>query len=706
MDAGRIKAILESEIDDSIGYIESETTEERTRALEYYLRAPYGNEIEGRSKIVTGEVAEAIDGALPQLMRVFTTSEDIVVFEPASEEDIEAAQQATDYCNYVFYKDNPGLITLHNWMKDALLQKVGVVKAYWYAEEEVEKDSYAGLTDPELMMLLADGSLEVVSQSTYNDPNYLPPAGTLLGELQVPVLHDVTVKRVKKSGCIKIENIPPEEFLISKAAKTVQDAPFVAHRRLIPRGELLEMGYDKGVVEDLAAYSDLEFNEERVARFPRGEQPDQTNTIDPAMQLLEVYECYIRMDADEDGYPELRRIVYCASEILEDKEADYIPFHSLCPLPVPHKFFGQSLADRTMDIQLIKSTITRQMLDNLYLTNNTRMGAVEGQVNYDDLLNSAPGGIVRLKNPQAVVPLTVQSNVAQAFPMLEYLDNVQAKRTGVSDAQQGLNPDILTNVTAAAVAAMTQASTGKLELIARIFAETGMKSLFKSILALCIKYQDKPRIVRMRGKFVPFDPRGWKADYDVTVHVGLGTGNREQQLAMLQMVLAKQEQILTQFGPNNPLVTVGQYRETLSKMIEAAGFKNADAFFKVVTPEVEQMLAQPQPQAPDPNIEATKMLMQVEQEKTQAKAQIEAAKLDLQRQQLEAEYTKKGMEMQQKAEREMAELRIKEAEVAVKQLQAILAMDIADEDMRNKQADIVLKTIRELGNLTGKGMAL
>ena len=704
MDAGRIKAILEGEIDDSIGYIESETTEERTRALEYYLRQPYGNEREGRSQIVTGEVAEAIDGALPQLMRVFTTTDDIVVFEPASEEDIEAAQQATDYCNYVFYKDNPGLIILHNWMKDALLQKVGVVKAYWYAEEEVEKTAYESLTDPELAMLLLDGSLEVVSQSTYNDPNYLPPAGTLLGELQVPVLHDVTVKRVKKSGCIKIENVPPEEFLISKAAKTIEDAPFVAHRRLIPRGELIEMGYPKSVVDDLAAYNDLEFNEERVARYPRGEQPDQDQVIDTAMQPLEVYECYIRMDEDEDGYPELRRIVYCASEILEDEEADYVPFHSLCPLPIPHKFFGQSLADRTMDIQLIKSTVTRQMLDNLYLTNNTRIGAVEGQVNYDDLLNSAPGGIIRMKNPNAVVPMAVQSNVAQAFPMLEYLDNVQAKRTGVSDAQQGLNPDILSNVTAAAVAAMTQASTGKLELIARIFAETGVKSLFKSILALCIKYQDKPRIVRMRGKFVPFDPRGWKADYDVSIHVGLGTGNKEQQLAMLQMIMAKQEQILTQFGANNPLVTVGQYRETLAKFIEAAGFKNADAFFKTVTPEVEAMLAQPQEPQPDPNTQAAQMLMQVEREKNEAKSQIEAAKLDLQRQQMEAEFTRKGIEIAQKAEQQKTELRIREAEVAVKQLQAILAMDIADEDMRNKQADIVLKAIRELGNLTNKGM--
>jgi len=710
MDSGRIKSIIEAEIQNSIGWLQSETTTERTRAMQYYLRYPYGNEVEGRSKIVTGEVAEAIDGALPQLMRVFTSTDDIVVFEPVEPNDVDAAKQATEYCNYVFYKDNDGLLILHNWMKDALMQKVGVVKCYWESEEEVHKEKFVDLTDDELALLLQDGELEVTAHSSRPDPNVQLPEGVDAEQAQamgapIPMLHTVKVKKTKRSGKVCIENVPPEEFLISKGAKSIHDDTFKAHRRLFTRSELIEMGYDRDVVDSLPSYDDLTFNQERVARYPQGEQPSMQPQLDFSQQLVELYECYIHIDENEDGEAELRRIVKAANEILEDEEVDYIPFHSLCPIPVPHKFFGQSLADRVMDVQLVKSTITRQMLDNLYLTNQSRVGAVEGQVNLDDLLNAAPGGVVRMKNPTAVVPLTVQSNVAQAFPMLEYFDNVQAKRTGVSDAQQGLNPDILENVTAAAVAAMTQASTGKLELIARIFAETGIKSLFKAVLALLIKYQDQPRMVRLGGKFVTFDPRAWKADYDVSIHVGLGTGNKEQQLAMLQMILAKQEQILSQFGANNPLVTVSQYRETLAKFIEAAGFKTADEFFKPITPEVEQMLAQPQPEKPDPNLEATKMLMQVEQEKTQAKAQIEAARLDLERQQLEAEFTRKGMEMQQKAEAERAQLRIKEAEVAVKQLQAILAMDIADEDMRNKQAEIVLKAIRELGNLAPQGMA-
>lgn len=708
MDSGRIKSILEAEIQNAIGWLQSETTTERTRAMNYYLRYPYGNEVEGRSKIVTGEVAEAIDGALPQLMRVFTSTDDIVEFEPVTEDDIQKAKQATEYCNYVFYKDNDGLLILHNWMKDALLQKVGIVKCYWESEEEVEKETFKDLTEDELAMLLADGEWEVKAHDSYPDPAVQLPEGVTAEQAMqmgapIPMLHTVKVKKTKKTGKVCIENVPPEEFLISKGAKSICDDTFKAHRRLLTRSELIEMGYSRDVVDDLAAYDDLTFNAERVARFPQGEQPRMQPQMDFSQQLIEIYECYCHIDENDDGHAELRRIVLSANEILSDEECDYIPFHALCPIPVPHKFFGQSLADRVMDVQLIKSTITRQMLDNLYLTNNTRVGAVEGQVNLDDLQNSTPGGIVRLKNPNAVVPMAVQSNIQQAFPMLEYFDGIQAKRTGVSDAQQGLNPDILSNVTATAIAAMTQASTGKLELIARIFAETGIKSLFKAILALLIKYQDKPRVVRIRGQFTPFDPREWKADYDVSIHVGLGTGSHEQQLAMLQMILQKQEQIFMQYGAANPLVAVSQYRETLAKMIEAAGFKSADAFFKTITPEQDAQLAQPQQQQPDPNLQSAQIIAQIEREKTQAKAQIEAAKLDLERQQLEAEFTRKGIELAQKADKERLELRIKEAEVAVKQMQAILAMDIADEDMRNKQADMVLKAIREIGNLMPQG---
>jgi hypothetical protein len=671
MDNGQLKAILENEIDNAIGYLDSETTQARTKALEFYLRQPYGNEVEGRSQIVTGEVAEAVDGALPQLVRVFTQSDDIVRFEPKNPGDEEGAKQATDYCNWVFYTQNPGFTILHNWFKDALLQKNGVVKCYWDESISVTKEEYRGLTDDELMMLMSDGSMEIVAQDTAITES----VDEMSGMPMVMQSHDVIVAKRVQSGKVKVENVPPEEFLISKRARSIADSPFVAHRKLIARSDLIAMGFDPEIVADLPSYNDLTFTDERVARYSRGEQPDEESSLDESMQEVEVYESYLMTDYDGDGIAEMRQVFYAGSEILSNVETDYNPFHSLCPIPVPHKFYGESLADRSMDIQLIKSTVVRQMLDNLYLSNNARVGAVEGQVNLDDLLSVTPGGVVRMKNPQAIVPLNVPSVIAQAFPMLQYLDDAQTKRTGVSDMQQGLNPDVLQNVTAAAVAATTAAAGGKIELIARIFAETGVKTLFQGILHLLCKYQDKPTLMRMRGKYIPVDPRLWSNQYDIDISVGLGTGSKAEHMTMLQMVLAKQEAILQQFGPANPLVSVGQYRNTLGRFIEAAGFTDSAEFFKEVTPEIDQQLAQPQQPQPDPAISAliqqSQAQIQIAQQKAQADiaaAQEKAmADIQLQREKAAAEIQlmreKTSAQMALKQQELEAEIQLKAAEL-------------------------------------------
>lgn len=707
----KLKAILDNEIDNAIGYLETETVEERRKALQYYLRDPYGNEIEGRSQIVTGEVAEAIDGALPQLIRVFTSADDVVRFEPVSPGDEPFARQATDYCNWVFYRDNEGFLILHNWFKDALLQKTGIVKAWWNDETKVTKEKYKNLTDDELVLLLEDDQLEIVGHEIIETQD----------EMGVMRSHNVKVQRKEGKGNVVIENVPPEEFLISKNARTIADSPFCAHRRMVTRSELIAMGFKKSLVETIPSGDRLVFSPERLARFDQSEQPDNEDSLDPMMEEVEVFECYVKTDYDEDGIAEMRRVLYAGQEILENEECDYVPFHSICPIPVPHKFYGQSLADRTMDLQLIKSTLTRQMLDNLYLTNNARVTAVEGQVNLDDLLTSTPGGVVRVKNPQAVNQLSVQSVAGQTFPMMEYLDNIQAKRTGVSDAQQGLNPDVLNNVTAAAVSAMMTAAAGKLELVARIFAETGLKSLMKGILHLVSKYQDKPRVLRLKGQYIQFDPRAWSNQYDVTINVGLGTGNRQEQLAMLQMIMQKQETILQGYGPANPLVSVGQYRETLARMIEAAGFKDTDTFFKPIPPEVDAQLSQPQQQQqqPDPAV----LLAQVEQQKAQLKAQsdaarlqadiqVETAKLQAEREQaiadiaiqqakLEIEREKNTIKLQLEQAKILSDNAVAQREMALSERQQVIAELEAAQDRMDKESEAAMTLNRVLMQLRG-----
>ena len=646
MDENKLKSIIDSEIWSALGYIQSETTGERQKALEYYLRRPYGNEVEGKSQIVTGEVAEAVDGALPQLIRVFTSSDSVVEFTPEHEGDQELADGATTYVNHVFYKDNDGFHILHNWFKDALLEKNGIVKVYWDDETNITKEEYKGLTDDEFALVMQDQEVDIVSHEEIiqQETNVDPITGETV--MHNVVNHNVKVRKTVRNGTVRVENIPPEEFIISKRARNIQDTPFCAHRKMLTRSELIAMGFEPNIVEGLNTADALEYSPERIARYTRGEQPTDMMSQDHSMQLVEVYECYIKVDYNDDGVAELRRIFYASNTILSDEDCDYIPFHSLCPLPIPHKFFGNSLADRTMDLQLIKSTVTRQILDNLYLTNNARVVAVEGQVNYDDLLTSTAGGVIRAKNINAVSQLNVANSAGQAFPMLEYLDSVQAKRTGVSDAQQGLSPDILQNATATAVATMSNAANAKLELIARIFAETGVKSLFQSIFRLLCKYQVQPRTLMINRKEVTFNPREWSEQYSISINVGLGTGSRTEQLATMQMILGKQEQILQGYGLNNPLVTLKQYRDTLAKFIHMAGFKDASTFLNDITEQQAQMLAQQDKPKVDPSVQAAQEIAQVEREKAQLKAQTEQAKLDLERQQMELDNARKQLELQ------------------------------------------------------------
>jgi len=284
--------------------------------------------------------------------------------------------------------------------------------------------------------------------------------------------------------------------------------------------------------------------------------------------------------------------------------------------------------------------------------------------------------------------------------MLQYLDDIQAKRSGVSDASQGLNPDILQNVTATAVNAMASAAQGKLELIARIFADTGVSSLFKGILHLVCKYQQKERILRINNKYVPFDPREWNTEYNITVNVGLGTGSKQEQLATMQMILDKQEQIIQGYGLNNPLVNLKQYRDTLAKFVQMAGFKDDSQFLMEVTEEQAQMLAQQQAQSQqqgDPQVQAAQALAQVEREKAQLKAQTDQAKLQLDREQMQLEAQQKALELQQREVQQTADL-------ALKELKIKLDANNAGEKTKTDQTKMIMDALEKINNIANRGM--
>jgi hypothetical protein len=665
VDKNKLKSIVDAEIRDAIGFLQTETNQARLKAAKYYQRELYGNEMEGKSQVVTSEVADTVDAMLPSLIRVFASSDNVAKFEPTRPEDEETAKQATDYCNWIFNKDNQGFLILHHWFKDALLQKNGIVKVLWDDKMDYSDEEYEDLTDDQITMLMQDDDLEVVSQKVEEEMGMGIDPMTGQPMQMVYKTTDIKVRRKNDKGRVHIENVPPEEFIVNKQTRTLDDCTFCAHRVFKTVSDLVASGYDEDVVKGLSSQDDLTFNLERTNRFGRSEMP-RDSSLDPSMRLVEVYECYLRVDEDEDGIAELRKIVYAGSEVLEDEEISYMPFAVLCPIPLPHKFFGDCPADRVMDVQLIKSTVTRQILDNLYQTNNSRMGAIEGQVNYEDLTNNMAGGIVRVKSAGAVFPLVTTPVAQQAFPLLQYFDDIIQKRTGLTDSSQGLNADVLQNVTAAAVAAQTSAATQRMELISRIFAETGVKHLFKCILHLVGEYQQKSRMIRLRGKWVAFDPREWHNEYDLSINVGLGTGNREQQISMLMMILQKQEQIMQSMGPNNPLVSIAMYRNTLARIVETAGFNDASPFLREISPEQEQMMAQQaaqaaqaghQPQPPDPLIMAQIQALQAAaQADAQIKMQKAQAEIAIMQQKAQAEMELQQMKLQAQIETDRQKL--------------------------------------------------
>ena len=636
-----LKNIIGQEINNSMGYMGGNLSAQRKKSLEYYMGEPLGTEIDGRSQVVSTDVADTIETILPNLLKIFTASDQTVKCEPVKAEDVALAEQATNYINYIFNKDNDGFSILYTWFKDALIEKNGIVKVYWDESEKVEQETYENLNEQEYQILIDNDDVEVVEEESFVDEKakeqleqikaLAEAQGQVMEDIPTPKLYNCIIKRTTSSGKVKIENIPPEEFLIQKSAKSIEDADFVAHRVLKTRSDLIQMGFDRDIVDDLPTQNTVTMNDERLARFADIDESPLHDAPDESTQDIEIYECYVKIDMDGDGIAELRKVIVAggnANTILENMPCDFIPFCSLTPVPMPHRFYGRSVSELVEDVQLVKSTVMRQLLDNMYLTNNNRVAIMDGMVNLDDLLTSRPGGVVRTKQPpsQVMLPMQNQTISQQAFPLLEYLDTVRETRTGVTRYSQGLDADAL-NKTATGVNTLMSQSQMRMELIARVFAETGVKDLFKRIFELTVKYQNKERIVELNNKFVPVSPTEWKNRYNISINVGLGAGSKDQQIVMLNNILQKQLQAFQLQGNKEyPMVTLKNIYNSLAKIIEEAGLKNVENYF--VNPDEGKELIQPSPPPPPTPIEKIEFTRIASEEKRKvAELELEARKL-------------------------------------------------------------------------------
>ena len=675
---------IDNEEQIAYGINDAQLSSERAEAINYYLGEKFGNEVEGRSQVVSYDVQDTIESALPQLLKPFVSGDEVVAFEPKGPEDQDAAEQETDYVNHIVMEKNNGFEIFYVWFKDALLSKNGYVKVYHEEYEEAEEEEYEGLTDAQLDMLASDDNVEILEHETYPDPSVTPMPitpqmvtppqverddGTISIEQESaqafmqPMLHNVKIRVKEMTGEIKIKNVAPENIMVSVDCSGVDlnTARFVQHRELMSPSEVAEIfDVDEDELNTIMAEQD-EFEIESNARDIYSEQYDRAvDTTD-----ILVRDTYLKLDGERHRYVLVgNRIIY------KDESCDNVPFACISPMLMPHRHIGRSYTDLTRDIQMIKSTLIRGQLDNMYLSNNGRY-AISDRVNLDDMLTSRPGGIVRVQGEPgaSIMPLQHAPFPPTSFSMVEYMDNMKEKRTGITAYNQGLDSNSL-NKTATGVQQIMSAAQQRLELVARTFAETGVKDLFMLVHRLIRKNVTKPDIVRIRNKWVNIDPREWKNRKDLSISVGLGAGNKDQQLMHINAILQLQEKAL-QVGLTNP----EKIYNALAKLTQNAGFKNPDEFW-VNPANMPQGMQQQQPNPQDTLIQGQLAIEQAKAQGDMAIAQ-QKAQANLQQEQLRSEndviIEREKIAAQAELERFKAQLKA-ETDLAIAQIKAQVGM--------------------------------
>ena len=681
------QGIVQGMIEEAINWKSENLEPAQAKATDYYHGRPFedGSEVDGRSQVVSTDVRDSVQAILPSLIRVFLGPEQHVKYKERGKEDAAGAAQATDYIGYVVTEDNDGFITFYNAFKDALVRRQGIITWWWDDTPRTEEESFTGLGEDELMVLQDDEETEVTIDTAYKGP---------LGDFEAGVTYDVTVKRTIAQGIGRVAAIPNDEFIFSPNSRSLKEARLVGRIRELQAAELIAMGIDKTIVENAkgqAANSGDLVEARRTDEAGEEHEDEQPEATRPVRYV----EAYVYLDVKGDGTSQLRKVCTVGDgyEIVENEGASDRPFAIFCPDPEPHTLVGLSTADYTMEIQRVKSAILRRSLDSLNLTLTPGTEVVEGEVNMHDIMNPETGHIIRVRRPGQMREIIHTPIIKDAFTMLAYQDERKENSLGISKAAAGLDADALQSSTRAAVAATVTGAQQHLELVARIFAETGMKDLFRGLLKLICKHQDFERVVRLRGEYVTIDPRTWDAMMDVSVNVALGVGQTEEKMQMLGAIVQKQEQLLS---IGSPLVTNVEYRHTLALLSELAGYKNSEQFWVKWGPEEEkkyqEMLSQKQPQ-PDP----TMLLVQVEAQKVQLEQQVKAAELELKRQDMMLKDDRERDAVARKTA--IDKLKI-EAEYSVKiqmsALSAVVASDRAAMDSDIKQREQERKDRAEL----------
>lgn len=734
--------IIQSHRTDSLGCEDGDVSNDRATAMDHYHGRPYGNEVEGRSQVVSRDLAEAVDWAMPAIMRTFVQSGTIAEFDPVNDKDEQLAQQESDYVQQVLMKDNAGFMVLHDAIKDTLLLKNGYVKHWWAVEDKISTEAYTGLSMDAITQMIgqleADGAeVEVVEQDSKliempghmmppmaQPPGQMPMQGGMQGGMPMqgqmqgqlmmgampsmpPMMmgeevFDIKLKITRKDGKAHVEAVPAEEVRVSKKCRgSLQTSPFTEHVTRKTRSDLREMGMPEEFVDTLPAFNERAGSTQAQARdssSDEGNSDTGSSVNDRSMDEIEFCEAYVKVDFDGDGVAELRKVVTCADKIPPgddwNEPIPAVPMTGYVAKRIPHRHIGESLDDDLSEFQEILTTLKRQMLDNIYLVNNSEK-AINERVNIKDMMSTTAGGLKRVSGSGpidgSIMPLVTPSVIGEILPVIGHFNEGKENRSGVSKTTSGMDPDTLKQSTKGAFLENLNRASQKIEMMTRMIAESGVKEMVLQIHSLLIRHQDRARMVQLRGKWVNVNPQEWRERTALTVRVGLGTGNAEEKKAKLMMMMQMQDRLHQLFGMVGPQEAFALY-EDVGKALD---FDMPEKYAMSPGSQAFQQMQQQKQGQPPPEVMIEKMkgetqgqlktmelqhAAQSKQAELAQQGQLEQARMTMQaqvdqnRQQVEAQQQQAKMSMERELEQFKAQLQhdLEREKLSMQQQTAVL----------------------------------
>ncbi len=634
-----------------------------------YLEAYFGDKtgdfaaVPNQSSVVSTDIADVVESDMPSLARVFLGSGDIITFQPSTDNEVEIAEaeEKTKYVNWIVRNQPESFQIIHNWLKDAEIQKNGVVKYFVEETKDVEVVEYTDVDSQELSAIrdsLVGSTVDKVKVDVVEQE-----------ESEESQTFDIKFRVTTEKKKVCIINIPPESFLITRNAESLETAEMVGDRVRKTRSELLADGFSKELISQLPTVSDKAAQESNIASIrnqDQGGEITESTISEWASEYVEISDLYIKIDFDGDGIAERRHIMISGNVVLINEYFNHVPYASLSAILMPHKAIGRSRAEITYQTQLQKTALVRGMNDNIYMVNNPR-NVVHGDVDLDDMLTVRTNGIVRLDEDsnvlpaQAVAPLVIPYIGDRTLQVIQYVDQARAQTSGTLMASQNLNPDTIQDETATRFNGVQEAGTAKIELIARNYAETGFRKLYEGIAWLVSRYQDTATEFRVLGKALTVNPKSWKYNHHVESNVGLGAGDNEKLVAARQGIYQIQQQLK---ATGSALTDeVGIYKN-LTGLMDGIGINQSEGLFnnpeepddllKAQNEQLNQMVLQMQEQmqmlqqaADNPLAEAEMVKREGDIAIAQGKLALEAAKLEEDKRQFNIESTQKTVKQQE-----------------------------------------------------------